>query len=993
MTGSTSAALHLILLALKLRFLDETHAVQAYDAILHASDSKSPSEILIDAGLLSGKQIEILEPLVRFQKEHAPLSVLGSTAADLGPSDGAAFAATQAESQASANPTEVRATSIYGDANANIPTADEFESTGTSSGVSPSGRFHKLGCHDRGGLGVIYRADDAELHRIVALKEIRADRAEIAEFRALFMREAEITGRLEHPGIVPVYSFGHYPNGRPYYAMRFIEGSSLRDQIAQFHDKPCPPGTPKRKNPLSWQNEAFRALLIRFIRACDPLAFAHARGVVHRDMKPEHIMLGPFGETLVVDWGLARCAGRDSNLDDDPDPASPHQSRLALELRGIDSAEAATHGRMVGTPQFLAPEQAARRSDLIGPWSDIYSMGATLYTLLCGRPPFDFRTAELAAALAEWDRSIRPTLPADDQDAARSRFKALWLQTDRDRILEDVQAGRFSHPRQVNPSVPEALEQVCLKAMAVSPPARYARIADLASDLSQWLADQPVSVHSDPISVRLTRWGRRNRGKAAAAAMLMVTALLGLGISALALSVHNSQIALARDRAQNSLAVASQTASNSLDVFDDADFGMFHPSKAYTLLHEARTSYEAILHEDPAHPGVLAELADIQRHMANLGRSLGYYDSIGDVFAQVRPGATDPAARSAQPPRSLYHESIDMALRHLARFPDDQLARVVLARAYSDLGDLERQHGRPTETRRAYVQALRSAKALPPSNAWAQIVPAQTQIGLGRLDLTQGHADLALAAADEALQLLPDPIQLDPTDRSVEPIRIAAVTLRALALNQLGQSSDALAEAHRASQLAVAFEKDDQQSQRSKETLARTFLDVTPLTWTSDPSEQKDAIVALNEVAKRCRAMSQVNRYYIVPTELLIHTLTERARWLNAASPETHRLLAMPTLTPQACIDEARSLINQIPTDREPRRQIRCDESRLFAIEADLAQRRSESVEAAQLYKKAIDSLRATIPLDQEPTSEEARWLQEWESSRKALSLDPTPSL
>src|SRR5262249_45934677 len=156
----------------------------------------------------------------------------------------------------------------------------------------------------RGGLGEVFVARDEELRREVALKAIQETFSRDTDSRYRFQLEAEITGRLEHPGIIPVYGLGEDEQGRPFYAMRLIRGESLKAAIVRFHKEARSLHDPRQ------QALAQRAILRRFVDVCNAIAYAHSRGVLHRDLKPSNVMLGPYGETLVVDWGLAKAAGR-----------------------------------------------------------------------------------------------------------------------------------------------------------------------------------------------------------------------------------------------------------------------------------------------------------------------------------------------------------------------------------------------------------------------------------------------------------------------------------------------------------------------------------------------------------------------------------------------------------------------------------------------------------------------------------------------------------
>ncbi len=180
---------------------------------------------------------------------------------------------------------------------------DRTSSYAVGSATSDGQRFRILRLHARGGLGAVFVALDSELGREVALKQILDDRADDPVSRSRFLVEARITGGLEHPGIVPVYGLGTHGDGRPYYAMRFIRGDSLKEAIDQFHTGPLPGGA------TGSRDLGLRKLLRRFLDVCNAIDYAHSRGVIHRDIKPANIIVGQHGETLVVNWGLAKPIG------------------------------------------------------------------------------------------------------------------------------------------------------------------------------------------------------------------------------------------------------------------------------------------------------------------------------------------------------------------------------------------------------------------------------------------------------------------------------------------------------------------------------------------------------------------------------------------------------------------------------------------------------------------------------------------------------------
>jgi formylglycine-generating enzyme required for sulfatase activity/tRNA A-37 threonylcarbamoyl transferase component Bud32 len=352
-----------------------------------------------------------------------------------------------------------------------------LDSTAPSAAGIPTtagARFIILRPHAKGNLGEVSVAFDGELDREVALKEIQERLADNSAHLRRFVLEAKVTGGLEHPGIVPVYGLSHFPDGRPYYVMRFIKGDSLQDAIQDFHKAEAAGQSPGERA------LALRKLLGRFLDVCNAIAYAHSRGVLHRDLKPANVMVGKYGETLVVDWGLAKVLGK-------TDVETPEELLQTASDPGLTHA-----GTALGTPAYMSPEQAAGNLDQVGSLSDVYSLGATLFCLLTGRAPFT---------------------------------NANMLD-----ILRAVQRGSFPAPRSINRQVPAALEAICLKAMALAPADRYSSPRALADDIEHWLADEPVSAYREPWTKRLGRWRRRHATLVTATTLVLLTILLAAGL-------------------------------------------------------------------------------------------------------------------------------------------------------------------------------------------------------------------------------------------------------------------------------------------------------------------------------------------------------------------------------------------------------------------------------------------------------------------------------
>jgi len=343
-------------------------------------------------------------------------------------------------------------------------------------------RYEQIAEHARGGLGRVVRAVDKRLGRTVAVKELLRHGESANEAR--FLREAMITARLEHPGIVPVHEAGRWPNGDPYYVMKLVEGRTLKELIAEK-------ATTRER----------LSLLGHVIAIADAVGYAHSQGVIHRDLKPSNVIAGEFGETIVVDWGLARDCRHHV-------PEPPHE----LICAAISGGASTVSGKVVGTPAYMSPEQA--RGELVDERADVYAIGAVLYELLSGSPPHH-----------------------DDTPQA---------------TLDRVIAGPPRPLCTMTPSVPDELATIVGKAMARCPDDRYANASELAEDLRSFQHGKLVSAHSYTAWSLLRKKLSQHRG-VVAVALASAIALGAVGVESFRRVVAQRNIAqVERVRAEDS---------------------------------------------------------------------------------------------------------------------------------------------------------------------------------------------------------------------------------------------------------------------------------------------------------------------------------------------------------------------------------------------------------------------------------------------------------
>jgi serine/threonine-protein kinase len=592
-------------------------------------------------------------------------------------------------------------------------------------------RYNLTRLHAEGGLGKVWLAHDTDLNREVALKELKPEQAAHPDAWRRFLREAQVTGQLEHPNIVPVYELARRPeDDQPFYTMRFVRGQTLRQAIAADHERRAQ----GQADPLQW-----RKLLQACVGVCQAIGYAHSRGVVHRDLKPDNVVLGGFGEVLVLDWGLAKAVGQSE--EDAP----------ALALSEEAGQKQTQPGAWLGTPAYMAPEQAEGRIDLVDARTDIYGLGTILFELLTGRPPH--------------------------------------TGSDTRELLAQVAAGPTPRTRELDRTVPPALDAICAKAMARARAERYATAQDLARDLERFLADEPVSAWPEPWPVRAGRWARRHRSLVAAAAGVLVIAVAAAGLVAWERTRHARALNNQRLRAEAGERQAIDAVKRFRDAVASNPELKNNPALAplrRALLQEPlaffRTLRDRLLRERGANRESLSRLAEAAFELARLINEIGdkqnalraYQEALAfrERLARGNAGATQFQRNLAQ-----CHNSIGILQQVTGRPADalasyrkalailDRLARDnpgvtqfqrELAAIHYNTGILQKEAGRPADALASYRKAVAIQERLARDNPVAtqfQADLAKSHNGIGWLERELGQSIDALASLNKALAI------------------------------------------------------------------------------------------------------------------------------------------------------------------------------------------------------------------------------------------------
>ena len=574
-----------------------------------------------------------------------------------------------------------------------------------------------------GGLGSVYLAHDPILNRRVALKFPHQIRQSSAA-RARFEREAHITSQLDHPGVVPVHAISTTEGGPSCYATRFVEGQTLLDTIREFHESAA-----------QTTGVEFRQLLQWFVTVCNIVAYAHDRSIIHRDIKPGNILLGAFGETLLIDWGLAKVIG-----------ATPGQTPPEPMFVNLDSRrphdDITVSGQLMGTPAYASPEQIFGRTAEVAAASDVYSLGATLFTMLTGQTLFSYD---------EFDQH-----------------------------LQRLNAGIVTAPRERNAAVPEPLNAVCLKALAIDTADRYPSALALAQDIERWLADETVSVLKDPVRVRIGREIRkRPRAAAATTATILMILIAGM-LGSVILGQKNRQLTSNNQlltRAISNSELANRQTLNALRSLVDevvvSKFGEQTELFAEELRMQER--FPETAQHSTIRPRALIEYAIVLQRKAKTGQALVVLTQAAlDLEEAVRRDQTEAsritmakarialaaALRNVQATsqaRLQLATAAELAANIAEEHPSDFELLSRLAALHGELEDAfdalklkeqsARHHLKELELRHIIVDAF-------PENPYYRVELIRTLVRHGRGFIPSGNftsSEMSLAAAETAL--------------------------------------------------------------------------------------------------------------------------------------------------------------------------------------------------------------------------------------------------
>jgi serine/threonine protein kinase len=533
-------------------------------------------------------------------------------------------------------------------------------------------KYKVLGTIGRGGMGVVHQARDLRILRNVAMKVIKTSSQFSKENVLRFVDEAQLTGQLQHPNIIPVYELALDEYGEVFYTMKYVKGTTLDQVLRRIRE-----GEEEaiKKFPLA-------TLLTVFQKMCDGVAYAHSMGVVHRDLKPDNVMIGEYGEVLVMDWGLAKkmASGMHEEHLGDTNPQLPPS-----DLRGFETL----HGLIVGTPPYISPEAARGELDRIDPRSDIFVLGAILYAILTLRSPYPGKefgeiieqivTGKFAHPTT-YSQPVSPLRPSDPPPPGPDGASC---------VLSHLPGRR----------VPEGLAAIVVKAMASEMEVRYQSVAELQADILAWQGGFAPKAERAGIGRQLILWGARHKGNVVVFGIFFI--LLNAALVVFVLSLKHE-----RDRARESELVATGTAEQLSQALTDLRgvAPLFaEEAKALVLKKELDT---ALVRIDSAIRQVPND-ADYYNLRGNILQSLLRWDEAVEAYEE---------ALERNPGLALAKENLELTKRLIGSTPEDHEPTIqelklleealVKQKRFAEAGDLSDRFG---PDRPLAIKALRDA--------------------------------------------------------------------------------------------------------------------------------------------------------------------------------------------------------------------------------------------------------------------------------------------
>ncbi len=751
----------------------------------------------------------------------------------------------------------------------------------------------------RGGMGRIVEGWDPRHERKVAIKLLLHRTAPMAR---RFAGEARITARLQHPAIVPIYDSGYGESGEPFYAMKLVDGRSLGDAV-----RAC------------GSIEERLALLPHIIAITDALGYAHARRVIHRDLKPSNVLLGAFGETVVIDWGLAK--ELDSASLDDPEEEPPTGPASALTIAG----------RAIGTPRYMPPEQA--RGDAADERSDVYALGALLYHVLAGVSPYDGASGEDALA----------------------------------RVI----AGPPSAVSAIEPRVPAELATIVAKAMARTPSERYASAAEMAADLKRFAAGQLVSVHSYTLGALARRWAARHT------APLVVAAVLLLALAAVAaLSVRRivrerdradaanlvegrerEAMATQRDAAEKLVGFAITSLRDQLEQVGRLDVlaGVGKEVNGYyeSVAPIAKGVDLGVLERRASAAETLAGVEDARHEPAEARALYDSAEALREELVARRAGREQIAARVSEGAMLVGRARFELSERSVATArvfakravaigdavlaaanPNDSLALPLVARAHAALAVVEKREGKLDAATAEAERALDAARRLVATGQHATEALRVMGIALDEaagVDQVAGRFDSK--HLDEGVEVRERLVAAAPNDARDQLALSKAYELRAFCRRDENRLDLALADARRAEALRAKLAARDPDNSEWQRLLGQSYDTLCSTQQLAGRSEEaiascRESIAILERVAAKTPDAPTVNDNLLLAYQRLGWVFERNRRFAEAAVafqssvPIAERFAARDDLFKSRLAD-ARALLADLATEQGDRRTAR----------------------------------------------------------------------